>query len=738
MATSPTAYAELGWRVFPCHNMVRGKCSCGKGDDCSSRGKHPRTSRGVKDATTDPQKIAAWMRAYPDANWAVACGRESGFFVVDVDPRHGGFESMEAYEANHEVPHTLTSLTGGGGRHLFYAYPAGQAVGNRTNWLAGVDIKSDGGYVILAPSNHESGGTYRWRDWTDDALPELAEAPAALVLSVTQRSETGDSEYQVVDTDLLLDGVSEGSRDETIFRWACSYRRKNGDNAKNAALLLARAAAENCTPPFPPEEAVKCVESAWRQDHSDGERPFRLLGTGGGGVHPLTDQGNALRLIDEYGSAIRYVPGWGWIHWDNGRWENDKSNHIAQLCQTIPAVIHREALAMGDDDRRARNRHVAWGVKSQSAGALSAMERVAQSRPEVVAAVEDFDADDMIIACRNGVIDLRTGVLREATRDDLVTKNTDVIYDPDADLSRWLTFLNEALEGDQTLIEYVQRAAGYSLTGSTQEESFFIISGPPASGKSTFLDALASAMGTYATATQSDTFMYRRNQQPAKDELARLAGHRLLTMSEIREGESFSEALIKQFTGGDMVTARHLYEKAFEFRPQFKLWVGTNHDPAAKDDALWRRIKKIPFPITVPPEKRDAGLKVYLRDSEQGAAAVLAWAVKGAMMWFEDGLKEPQRIVNEIAEYRQAQDRDGAFITEVLNVGVNSTILVNDVYVAYKRWSDKYGERAKAPAVFMDMLKRKGYPIMSDSGKFYVSGVSVKAEMVSMDGIEWV
>lgn len=719
--------------------MVRGRCSCGKGDACTSQGKHPRTTRGVKDATTDPAKIAAWDSAYPDANWAVACGRESGFFVVDIDPRHDGFESMETYETDHVLPPTLTALTGGGGRHLYFTYPPEATIANRTNWLPGVDVKSDGGYVILAPSNHASGGTYSWKDWADDNAPEIAPAPADLVLSITQRGDGQPSDFSVPDTDLLLDGVSEGSRDETIFRWACSFRRKNGDNSKNAAMLIATNVAAACNPAFPREEAIKCVESAWRQDHTDEERPFRLLGIGAEGTPALSDQGNAIRLVREYGDAIRYVPGWGWLHWKDGRWEFDRSNHVARLCQTIPSIVHREAVALPDDDRRARNRHVQWGVKSQSAGALSAMERVAQSREEVLASVDDFDVDKMIIACRNGVIDLRTGILRPSNRDDLVTKNTDVIYDPGADLTRWTDFLHSALQGDQDLIEYVQRAAGYSLTGLTQEECFFILSGPKASGKSTFIDGLASAMGSYATATQPDTFMYRRNQQPAKDELARLAGHRLLTISEIREGESFSEALIKQFTGGDMVTARHLFEKAFEFRPQFKLWIGTNHDPAARDDALWRRIKKVPFPITVPEDQRDPGLKAYVRDKESGAQAVLAWAVQGAVKWFEHGsLAEPQRIIQEIAAYQQAQDRDGAFITEVLNVGVPQTIPVNEAYIPYKRWSDKYGERPKNITVFMDMLRRKGFSIISDSGKFYVTGVSVKAEIMTMDGVEWV
>lgn len=139
------AYAAKGWKVFPCYAVVNGQCDCSEGRDCESPGKHPRTRCGVKDATTDLARIRTWESVYPHANWASACGQESGVFVVDIDPRHGGFESMEDWETVNPLPPTLTALTGGGGRHLFYQYPAGSAISNRTNWLAGVDISQTAG-----------------------------------------------------------------------------------------------------------------------------------------------------------------------------------------------------------------------------------------------------------------------------------------------------------------------------------------------------------------------------------------------------------------------------------------------------------------------------------------------------------------------------------------------------------------------------------------------------------------
>lgn len=719
-------YARLGWRVFPCHTMIRGRCSCDKGIDCSSPGKHPSIRKWTERASTDLDRIHIWMRSYPETNWAVACGKESGVFVVDIDPRHDGFQSIADYQQTAgNLPPTLTALTGGGGRHLFFAYPDESTIGNRTSWLQGVDVKSDGGYVILAPSLHASGVRYDWQNWADpDDNPIIALPPDSLVLSITQKGPTGDSDFDLPDDDLFIQGTAEGLRNETIFRWACSFRRRNGDSSKNIAWMVIQRAAAACSPPYPEEEARTCLESAWSQDHSDEERPLRMLGVGAGELHDLTDLGNAKRLADHYGSDIKYVVGWGWMKWGGGRWSAVDINDIHTLCQQIPRIIREEADTI-DDDRRARNQHVRHGTKTQSIGSLHAIERAARSLPDLCGAVDDFDADPMILACRNGVVDLRTGELREATRDDLVSKNTDVVYDQGVDQTRWLTFLAETLNNDTDVIEYVQRAVGYSLTGSTREEVFFMISGPPASGKSSFLDAMGSAMGTYSTVTQSDTFMYRRGQQPDRNEIARLAGVRLLTMSEVREGESFAEALIKQFTGGDTIATRLVYEKGFTYRPQLKLWIGTNHDPAAKDDAMWRRIRKIDFPVTVPEIKRDKKLKDYLRNKEEGSMAVLAWAVQGAMKWSQVGLGEPQKITQTTAAYRQIQDRDQAFINETLTVGIdNHSEELNEIYVSYRQWCERYGERPKTQNVFVMMLKRKGLHV-EFIGTFIVHNVKI-------------
>lgn len=730
--TGPLEYVARGWYVFPCYAIVRGRCSCAKGTDCESPGKHPRTHNGVKDASNSPDTVGAWLQRWPDSNWAVATGAASGIIVIDIDPRKDGFTSIDNLE--HErpdgpLPETLRSTTGGAGRHLFYEYPNGEQLPNRTNWMSGIDIKSNGGYVILPPSNHISGGVYHWDNWGGDIVP----LPVDILFSLRPGQGGGSTGGDLPDTDSILQGVEEGARDDTLFRAACRWRRQLGENGKSAAMLLALQAAAACDPPFPEEQARKCVDQAWKQDHNDDH--IEWLAVQQRGFHGLTDLGNAMRMIDAFGDRIRYVEGWGWMSWTDTGWVRNADRYVAELSHGIPDVIREEATMLDDLGQK---KWAAWAKASESAGHLEAMVKVASKRSEVSRDTDAFDAEDHLLNCSNGIVNLRDGSIRMIDQDDLVTKNTRVPYEPGFKLDVWDNFLKQACEGDEDMTQYLQRAAGYTLTGSNREEAFFIISGPPASGKSTFLDALHAAMGTYATSTQSDTFMYRRNQTAPVNELARFAGARLVSMSEIREGESFDESLIKQFTGGDKVVARFLYRDAFEYRPQMKLWIATNHDPDAKDEALWRRIKKIAFRRSIPYPERDPRLKEVLQDPYVGGKAVLAWAVEGAKQWFADGLKEPTAVTMEVHAYRDDQDRFKQFISDCLEPAPGHTVPLNDMYETYKLWCRMTNEFAKRQPQFVKSMESRGVRHgRDDRGKITFKDYLPKTINFGDSGVTW-
>jgi hypothetical protein len=255
-------YGARGWHVMPIFEIRGGRCSCGKGATCPSPGKHPRTMNGVKDASRSPEQIREWFTTWPEANIALATGMQSGVFAVDIDQRSSGFTSIDAWETERgePLPNTLVALTGGAGRHLFFAYPA-SPVPNRNGWLQGVDVKSDGGYVVLPDSNHVSGGHYRW---LDEMVP-IAPAPADLVSSIQQIAGPKAGSF---DLGLTMMGLPDGKRDDGLFRFACWARRVFRDDRK-LVTLATREMAARAVPPFPEAEAMKCIDQAFKQDHDE-------------------------------------------------------------------------------------------------------------------------------------------------------------------------------------------------------------------------------------------------------------------------------------------------------------------------------------------------------------------------------------------------------------------------------------------------------------------------------------
>lgn len=265
---SPVEYAQRGWRIVPLHTIKRGNCTCKDGSSCKNAGKHPRTANGVKDATADPEVVRRWMTAYPETNWGLACGAASGVLVIDIDTKHDGFASWQSFADEHgiDLRATLTATSGGGGRHYFLTYTEG--VRSRSAWLPGVDVRSDGGYVVLPPGRHVSGGRYRW----DNLGAEVLEAPVSVVESIRSSSTTGSDRDALRDSASILDGIPEGQRDDTLFRWACRLRRQHASDADGGlavvrALILEAARRSG----FPERDALAKVAQAFKQDHSEDE-----------------------------------------------------------------------------------------------------------------------------------------------------------------------------------------------------------------------------------------------------------------------------------------------------------------------------------------------------------------------------------------------------------------------------------------------------------------------------------
>ena len=401
----------------------------------------------------------------------------------------------------------------------------------------------------------------------------------------------------------------------------------------------------------------------------------------------LTDIGNAERLINKHGSNLRYCHSWKtWLVWTGQRWEHDVTGEIDRRAKDTAVGIYAEAsTAQDSDERKAIAKHA---TESEDARSIRSMIAMAQSAPEVIARPEQFDADPWLFNCANGTIDLRTGELREHRRDDLITKMSPVKYDPAAPLDGWNTFIDTVTGGDAEYANHLQRAFGYSLTGSTREEKMFFVHGPAGSAKSTTTDAVRSAMGDYASVADAEAFLARKHPGGPREDIARLAGARLVLSIEVDEGKRLAAGLVKQITGGDVVTARELYAKATEFRPQFKLWLVANDAPLVshKDGGMWRRILRLPFEQAIPSDKQDAKLKERLRTPAIGGPAVLRWAVEGCLKWQKDGLQTPNLVRAATAEYQTNMDSYAGFVKEACTFDVQGITSSSALWAAFQDW----------------------------------------------------
>lgn len=276
-------------------------------------------------------------------------------------------------------------------------------------------------------------------------------------------------------------------------------------------------------------------------------------------------------------------------------------------------------------------------------------------------------------------------------------------------MTRFEVFLDEAMDGDREKIDFLQRAAGYTLSGDMREQVFIFLHGPEAAGKGTFIRATADVMGTYARSTEIGTFLTSR-RDAVRNDVASLVGSRLVTASEPEDGQVFDEGLIKILTGQDRTTARFLFRESFEFAATFKLWLQGNHRPHIKSTggAMWRRLLIVPFTKTVPEDLRDKTLGDKLRTPEE-RAGILAWMVRGCLEWQRGGLRPPESVRAAVSEYRRAEDRLAPFLEERTAASEHGQVPAGKLYSEYKIWADANGERPVSKRALGLRLEERGY-----------------------------
>ena len=442
-----------------------------------------------------------------------------------------------------------------------------------------------------------------------------------------------------------------------------------------------------------------------------------------------TDIGNAERLARRHGHKIRHCFEKGWLVWTGTHWGVEKRGEIRILVEeTIKAIVPEEVPNVGFEEG---GELLKWAKGSLNIVRIRATISCAEANPPIPAVLDDFDQDPWKLNLLNGTFDLKTDSFCVHRKEDMITKLARVNHVPEADCPRWQAFLNRILSEDTDLIEFVKKAVGYSLTGSTSQECLFILHGVGANGKSTFVETIEALLSTYAMQTPTETLMMRRPDAPTND-LARLKGARFVSASETEEGRQFSESRLKAMTGGDTVTARFLFKEFFEFRPEFKLWLSCNHKPVIKgtDDAIWRRIRLIPFLVQIPPDEQDPSLRGPNGKLQSELPGILNWALEGCRSWQKNGLNPPAAVREATKGYRSDMDVFGSYISDRCVIGHSFTVQAGQIYLDHKDWCDKTGEQEMTQKALGIKLGERGFKQGKDAkGRRLWRGVGMKSEL---------
>lgn len=693
---------------------------------CILPGKYPATSwLNYQGEIANHEQVEKWYTQNPTWGCGVVCGEVSGGLeVIDLDG--GAFADQFVATVNKNKPGLIDKLvieqSPSGGRH--YAYRCAEIEGNSVlaktlKELPGhkhgadglttlIETRGQGGYIVTYPTR---GYMLLQGDWLNVQSITVEER---LVLwscaALFDESDKATPTPQAARPEVKIDTPRDSSEFRDLMLrhgWTLSktvkdheeWRRPGKETGSSATwnylddslyVFSSNAAPLENNHRYTLMQLKQLLEpeNVPQKDRPITEKCY------------LTDMGNGRRFALRFSDQFKYNKAWGWLYWNGSKWERNVDAQVMNAARYTAMALFNEVMSSNPDDVKAIGK---WAINSQSRSRLDAMIYLAGSEKEINVAPELFDVDPFILNCKNGIVDLRSGKFSSHHSARLLSKETNATYDPAATCPRWIEFLERIMDGNDNLIQFLRRAVGYSLTGSTNEQCFFLNYGTGANGKSVFLETMRGLLNDYSSAAEFSTFLATQNDT-IRNDIASLAGARFVSSSESGADKRLSESIIKALTGGDTIAARFLFKEYFEFKPQFKVWMATNHKPIIRDtdQAIWRRVRLIPFNVTIPESERNPNLTAELREEFSG---ILNWSIEGCMEWQQNGLGAPAEVIEATNTYRAEQDTFNAFIT--LNCVVNESAAYSAGKL-HKLYCEVTGEKVTARE-FNSMMQERGF-----------------------------
>lgn len=451
-------------------------------------------------------------------------------------------------------------------------------------------------------------------------------------------------------------------------------------------------ARRNGTKPEPSNDKEVASDAA---PDADGD----ARGVSATGKYPNTDSGNGELFAVLNATDLRYDHRRGkWLRWAGHWYESDADGLAVRRGKDL--ARHRLKLAADIEDEKDHKAAVAWAVQSESRTRIEATVALARNFDPLADAGDNWDTDPWLLGVANGVVDMRTGALRDGQPADRILLHSPVNYDPAAQCPRWQLFLSEIFGGSKEMVDFVQRAIGYSLTGDTREQVLFILYGSGANGKGILLNTLSRVCGRYGHNLPFSSLEAGR-QYAIPTDLADLVGKRFVTSSESNESAKLNEARVKALTGQDPITARFLHQDFFTFIPGAKFWLAVNFKPKVQDDShgFWRRVRLLPFDQTFVLDHPPAPTCTDHRHGDpklaeklwQERAGILAWAVQGALEWQRRGLEAPAAVKQATEAYREEADTLRQFVADVCVTRPEAYTQARPLYLVYRAWAELNG-----------------------------------------------